>query len=469
MASSGESDYIVYFDYEILKETFELEEVSPVLANKAVGVELTYHNCDWKEVEEYAGVFNVILFSNAVPEAWRRSLTVSVLDEMLYQQKNSESLIDWESLLSDLGDICDTDRSYYDAFQLSPKEFSTLWLIYPFGLFIALFSVILSFWKKYSKKKKDDFFFRGFRAISDKKIAKYLRNAFLLFSKMSQNMISAFFAPIISHKLRKIATLVPKRLPMLKKKLKESQGKIIMKFQGKKMKFELTRVMLTIFAAMKKKKPVENQLNSLFKKRKLKALKEERENASIHDSFFDEFTIDVISGLLRFSRVTNYAYKPKLRYILKGKGPQMHTIIEIPMKKQKVRISKEFYMKEWNQKLFDCDQFWIGKKKNYFMRIARQSQRCSECIREVFESDELPLKRKVLVLLDQISRFEKEQKSKEKRSSKSPRKLVRIPSKERENKASPKGVEGQISAPKNEETVSGRIYEFKTNNSNAYF
>lgn len=410
---------IDYFEVETLNEAFQTEKDWPIMANEAMGTYLIMENCDWKEVDEYVSIFNTILFSNTISEDWRRALSISVVDNMLYQPVKSEDLIDWNDLLSDQDSYCNIDRNYFEAFQLTLMEMGSLWLLYPFSIFLA--GVVMLVLKNNARldRKKEAFYFEGFRATVDTKITGNLGNSFILFTKISENIISSFYVPIISLKFKKLSLFIANEHPRFREKLEKCRSNAIKTSRkGKKVRKEMLRTVLAYsrFMTTKRKKAMKSprrQIEKIGRAKRMKTIKLEKEKASLEDTFFEELNKDVISALLRLSDITNFEYRPKLRSYLINDGHKVSTIIEIPLKKRIIRISKEYYMKEWMHRLFSCEKFWNRINKEHLVSTARQSRKRHKAIEEIFLRDELPLKLKVLALLNQVIRFEKTLKIKE--------------------------------------------------------
>jgi hypothetical protein len=210
-------------------------------------------------------IFNTIILSNVIPDEWDTLLSISVLDNMLYQPTQSEDHVQWENLLSDGVNYCEVDRDYFDYFQLSMIEMGSLWLIYPFGIFLAGIVMLVLQNSAGIAKRKDSFYFDGFRAKIDQVLTLNMGNSFILFTKVSENMISGFYLPIINYKFKKLSAFINHSNTPFKEKLKSCRLKAIRASRGKKVRFEFIRSVLRfsrmIWMRRAKKMNLEKQLD----------------------------------------------------------------------------------------------------------------------------------------------------------------------------------------------------------------
>jgi hypothetical protein len=191
-------------------------------------------------------------------------------------------------------------------------------------------------------------------------------------------------------------------------------------------------------------------------------MKLEREKLSIQGTFFEEFNKDVISALIRLSGISNYEYKPRMKTYEQNSGHKLHTIIEIPLKKRTIRISREYYMKEWTQKLFSCEQFWNLLCKGSLVYTAKKSRKRHKIIEETFLRDDMPLKLKVFSLLNRVFRFERNLKLRQERSKSLRFIVAKINCK---SKSATLRKKASINMETGlEKTLANHIYNFEPNN-----
>jgi hypothetical protein len=267
-------------------------------------------------------------YSPALPNDVIQALNPVLVDRQMYYDFNLDNDIDEIRSAYDYLKPCPT-RNYFSNFQIGLSDLGILWCILATGILIALLVSIYHCITSKIRKKKGKFVFSGTRSLRNKRISKVIGISTLLFTGVSILSIRYLYSPSI---LKRTNDAKPRMKEILsEKRLKSEWSKIIKQKARWRFNLMFRMAMLTISREAKKsknyKKDPSKLLQPIFKKTKLRRLKEHTTGHKHLGLFYSELMKDVMSKLLQNLGVLSEPYPSRLKFTMNGTGQNMHSVI----------------------------------------------------------------------------------------------------------------------------------------------